>query len=317
MTGGSGSRDFAAGDVLAGRYRLDRLLSAGGAGRVFAGTQLTIDRPVAVKLLHPHLASADVSAARFRREAQALTRVASAHVYDFGVHQGAPFLIMELVDGLSLRDLVKRDGPLTVRRATRLLSHVAQALVAAADAGLTHRDLKPANVVVSQSHGEIAKVVDFGIAADARDDEHLTREGLVLGTPSYMAPEQVVGEPVDHRTDLYALGCVLHAVLTGAAPFAQGDASGRMMAQVCREAPALPDPLPSGEALPAGLAVLHPVAREMKRQRCVVDRWIKREEINVLEYRCPVDRPLLDDAYAAIERALDGLSLAIAVRWAA
>jgi serine/threonine protein kinase len=208
-----------AGRVLGGRYRLDRELARGGMATVWIAEDPLLSRRVAVKLLLPELAVDDALRVRFRNEAIAaakLTHPGIVATYDTGDDDGTAYIVMELVDGMTLRRLIDDRGRLPVHEAVDISSQVADALEHAHRQGLVHRDIKPANVLV-QADGR-AKVTDFGIAKAAGGDD-LTRTGTVVGTARYLAPEQVNGHAVDGRADVYALGLVLYEMLAGRAPF--------------------------------------------------------------------------------------------------
>jgi serine/threonine-protein kinase len=212
-----------AGEVVAGRYRLDRSLGASRMSEVFAATDLRLGRRVAVKRLPPSGARDATAEARFAREARALARVNDPNVvtvFDIVVERGRPLLVMELVEGTTLRHLLDREGPLDAGRAVPIGVGICSGLEAVHARGIVHRDLKPSNVFLTPS-GTV-KIGDFGIARVA-DDVTVTRTGEVFGSAPYVAPEQVSGDPVDARADLYALGCVLFEMTTGRPPFEGGD----------------------------------------------------------------------------------------------
>jgi len=208
-----------AGRVLGGRYRLDRELARGGMATVWIAEDPLLSRRVAVKLLLPELAVDEALRIRFRNEAIAaakLTHPGIVATYDTGDDAGTAYIVMELVEGTTLRRVIDERGRLPVRDAADIASQVADALEHAHRQGLVHRDIKPANVLV-QPDGR-AKVTDFGIAKAAGGDD-LTRTGTVVGTARYLAPEQVNGNAVDGRADVYALGLILYEMLAGSAPF--------------------------------------------------------------------------------------------------
>jgi serine/threonine-protein kinase len=205
--------------TLGDRYEIGPALGHGGMATVYRGRDALLDRPVAIKVLSDRYSSDEKFVARFRREARAaagLNHTNIVSIFDTGDTGGEHYIVMELVEGETLADLLKREGPVSPDRAARIAGSVARALQAAHDQGFVHRDMKPGNVMLTRD-GDI-KVVDFGIARAATDDT-LTQTGLVLGTASYLSPEQSRGEPVDHRADIYALGCVLYEMLTGRPPF--------------------------------------------------------------------------------------------------
>lgn len=219
-------RDLTAGSLVADRYRLDASLARGGMATVWRATDEVLARPVAIKVLHTHLAADPDFVARFRREAVAAARVAHPSIVAIYDTCGDPeAIVMELVEGRTLRDELDNRRFLPPSEAVEIASQIAQALEVAHKAGLVHRDVKPANVLLS-SDGRL-KVADFGIAKAARPDEDpeladLTSVGSMVGTAKYLAPEQVSGADVDARTDVYALGAVLYEMVCGRPPF-QGD----------------------------------------------------------------------------------------------
>lgn len=207
--------------VLGGRYEVHNRLARGGMAQVYLARDQMLDRPVAVKELVPEFAVDPTFVERFRREAQAAAGLAHANivgVYDWGTHDGTYFIVMEYIDGPSLSQVIRRDGPLHPRRAAEITSDVAAALGFAHARGIVHRDVKPGNVLLTAS-GD-AKVTDFGIArALSSVDDDLTQTGSVMGTATYFAPEQAQGLPVDARSDLYSLGVVFYEMATGRTPF--------------------------------------------------------------------------------------------------
>lgn len=214
----SPSADYAAGAMLGERYRLERKVGTGGMAQVWEASDLVLDRRVAVKILHPHLAT-DNSVLRFRREAIAAARLAHPNVvsiFDTISEDSVEAIVMELVDGTTLRRHLDRHERLSPDDALHIGTSVCDALAAAHASGLVHRDIKPANILLCRD-GRV-KIADFGIAKAAAGDG-LTREGTLVGTAAYLSPEQVEGMEVDGRADLYALGLVLYEALTGSLPF--------------------------------------------------------------------------------------------------
>ena len=204
---------------LNGRYRLEALLGEGGMARVYQGLDLVLGRTVAIKVLAPPFDRDESFVARFRREAKAAASLNHPNIvaiFDTGSDAEAHYIVMEFVDGATLHEVIAREAPMPVERASGILASVCGALAAAHRVGVVHRDVKPGNVMLTRA-GHV-KVADFGIARTG-DAETLTRSGVVLGTASYVAPEQARGGPVDARTDLYSLGCVAYEMVTGQPPF--------------------------------------------------------------------------------------------------
>src|SRR6266513_95637 len=205
--------------ILAGRYRLVRLIDRGGMAEVWEGKDEILDRPVAIKILHPRLAGDGQFEERFRLEAVAAARLAHPNVvatFDTGLDDGVAYIVMELVAGRTLREVLRDEGALPVAKAVAMAAAVADALHYAHEAGIVHRDVKPGNILVG--HDGRVKVADFGIAKAATDRD-LTQSGALLGTAKYLAPEQVGGNPQDRRSDVYGLGVVLYEMLRGKPPF--------------------------------------------------------------------------------------------------
>lgn len=213
--------------LVGGKYRLGRQLGEGAMGAVYEAEHVELGSLVAVKLLGENFAFDEVVAARARREGRAAAAIRHeniVNVLDTGVDEGIPFLVMELLEGESLGALLRRERTLSPRRAAAVLAEVLSGLAAAHEEGVLHRDLKPDNIFLAHTRGggDKVKVLDFGVSKLAGDDDDLTEAGVALGTPHYMAPEQVARDPkLDARMDLYAAGVVLYRMLTGQLPFAR------------------------------------------------------------------------------------------------
>jgi hypothetical protein len=207
--------------VLGGRYHLQRPLGHGATATVWQACDTRLERSAAVKILDARSRADPAALERLRREARSVARLAHDNIvgmYDMDIADDAAYLVMELVDGRSLAEVVTRQGRLPVEQAVSIAAQVCDALGAAHAAGVVHRDIKPSNILVD-SAGSV-KVCDFGVALlDRAAGDALTGAGAVVGTCQYMAPEQAAGDPVDGRADLYAVGCVLYAMLAGAPPF--------------------------------------------------------------------------------------------------
>jgi serine/threonine-protein kinase len=213
-----------------GSYKLGELIGTGGMGEVYRATHRMLARPAAIKLIRPGVlgkanrAAADLAVKRFWREAEAAASLRSQHtveLYDFGVLEDQTvYFVMELLDGMDLEALVRKIGPLPAARVVYLLTQACESLEEAHARGLVHRDIKPANIHVGRMglRHDYVKVLDFGLVKSVStnsDDTVGTMTGFTPGTPAYMAPEQAMGEKVDHRVDIYALGCVAYFMLTG------------------------------------------------------------------------------------------------------
>lgn len=214
------------GKVLDGRYKVESVLGQGGMGMVFKGLQTSVQRPVALKTLHPQLAMAPTFFERFKREAEMASRLHHPNIitiYDFGkTPDGLCYYVMEMLEGESLRERIKRDGPFSLRQAAAIIEQSAAGVAHAHHSNVIHRDLKPHNIMLTSVDGnEYVKVLDFGLvkALEQEEEEQLTSTGQVLGTPQYMPPEQAGGEVVDQRSDLFSLTGVFYYCLTGHSPY--------------------------------------------------------------------------------------------------
>ncbi|HKN66899.1 MAG TPA: serine/threonine-protein kinase, partial [Gemmatimonadaceae bacterium] len=219
------------GQMVAERYQILSLIGEGGMGRVYLAEHVRMGRKSAVKVINPALATTADAISRFNREAANACKINHpnvAQVYDFGeMADGTLYLAMEYIDGETLDSIVAREGSLPPARAAQITKQVADALFAAHHLGIIHRDLKPENVMIARhlDGSDWVKVVDFGIAKTVQRDgmeggsQTVTTAGVSLGTPEYMSPEQLAGERLDHRTDIYSLGLVLFNMLTGELPY--------------------------------------------------------------------------------------------------
>src|ERR1700730_875635 len=252
--------------LLGGRYELDGIVGRGGMAEVFRARDIRLDRIVAIKTLRDDLARDQTFQARFRREAQSaasLNHPSIVAVYDTGEDMVGgtpiPYIVMEFVDGRTLRDLLRDDRRLLPERAAEITDGVLRALDYSHRNGIVHRDIKPANVMVTRS-GDI-KVMDFGIARAMSDAQAtMTQTAQVIGTAQYLSPEQARGERVDARSDLYSAGCLLYELLTGRPPFT-GDSPVAIAYQHVREAPVPPSRIDPEGAAGADAIVLKAMAK--------------------------------------------------------
>jgi len=239
------------GRVVGERYEIVRLIGRGAMGAVYVARQMSVDREVALKIMdEAAIKGGNESIQRFYREARNASRLSDPHivkVHDFGVDEALrlPYIVMERVEGETLGDLLKRRGPLPLGETCTMLAQVARALSAAHDLGIIHRDLKPDNIMVRQMPGNElhVTVLDFGIAkrvvGDAEGFDDVTATGAIVGTPRYMSPEQVSGDPISPRSDLYALGCIFYELMEGKPPFSSDADSNVMLKHVSSEPPPL------------------------------------------------------------------------------
>ena len=261
--------DALIGTVLAGKYRIDKLLNQGGMGSVYQGTHILMDKTVAIKVLRPSLAADEKIVARFSREARAASRISHPNalsVTDFGEDEnGTVFLVMEFLSGRTLKEVIRDDGPLPLPRIVDITRQVGDALAAAHSQGVVHRDLKSDNIMLlDTSTVDYAKVLDFGIAKinepEGEFDGGLTAPNLVIGTPQYMSPEQCSQDgEIDSRSDIYSLGVILFEMLVGHVPFAGDSATIVMMKHLQEPVPSVleerPDvPPPVGRVVARAMA---------------------------------------------------------------
>src|SRR3954471_9059532 len=231
-TSGAQNKATVIGTLLCGRYRLEERIGSGGMSTVYRAFDETLERWGAVKLLHGSMQDDSVQLERFRREARAVARLSHPHlvtVIDAGEDNTHPFIVFEYVDGETLKQLIRRTGPLPVTEAVAYAIEIGRALMAAHAQRLAHRDVKPQNVLIDPDGR--AKVTDFGISRSL-DDAGLTATGRVLGTTDYVAPEQALGEEVTGQSDIYSVGIVLYEMLTGEAPYTADSRVGVAMKQV-------------------------------------------------------------------------------------
>ncbi|HXK16563.1 MAG TPA: serine/threonine-protein kinase, partial [Polyangiaceae bacterium] len=267
---GQSGADARVGTTLADRYRIDALIGEGGMGRVYSAEHVLMRKRLAIKVLHRELTTMAEVVARFEREAMAAANIDHPNVAaatDFGkLPDGAVFLVLEYVQGKSLRDEIAL-GPIAAERALHIARQIAAGLGSAHALDIVHRDLKPENVMLVEKGGDpdFVKVLDFGIAkvpigevplkGETPAHTPITKAGMVFGTPEYMAPEQALGQNVDGRADLYALGVILYEMLSGSRPFSSQSQVGILGQQLSKLPPKISDRAPGILVPPAVEAV--------------------------------------------------------------
>ena len=262
------------GDMIAGKYRVEEELGRGAYGVVFRAFQEELDRNVALKTLLPQAFLQKDIVSRFRREAQLITRLDHPNIirlFDYGGDEGLLYMAVEFVDGRTLMDVIDNDAPLQPDRVREICSQILEALTHAHAQGIVHRDLKPENIVLLQTRTaddreyEVVKILDFGISKLLRGEndsgalKSLTQDGTVLGTPHYMSPENIVGDPIDHRADLYAFGIILYELLTGEHPF-EAPSPSAVMVRHLRDDP--PELEPALAQSPLGIAITRSLEKQ-------------------------------------------------------
>ena len=287
------------GQVLGGRYTITKLLGEGGMGAVFVGEQKlggTI-RKVAIKTLHPHLSHDPKILARFERECGTIAELQhpnTIQVYDFGkTDNGLLYIAMEFVEGRSVAEILEKDGPMDPPRVLKILEQVCGSLEEAHGRGIVHRDLKPDNIVLCERAGQKdwVEVLDFGIAKrsseEDKNEQKLTQQGMVLGTPPYMSPEQFTGKPIDARSDIYSLGVMTYEMLTGRLPFT-GNTAWEWATQHMTMQPQPFEAQPLGARVPPDMR--HAVTKSLAK--LPEDRFANvREFIDAFSGRKPVADP--------------------------
>ena len=261
------TNDPLVGKLLAGRYKIITKIGEGGMGAVYKAIHNKMDRVCAIKTLTGLSSDNEVAVARFNREARNSSRIDSPHaitIYDFGeAENGLLYLAMEFIDGKQLTDLLEKEGVIGIDRTIHITRQIAEALTAAHALGIIHRDLKPDNIMITRKvdNTDYVKVLDFGIAKTMADDgaENVTKTGFVLGTPAYMSPEQLTGENLDARSDVYSLAIIVYEMLSGQLPFEGDNLQAKMIKRLMTDPIRLRDVMPSvsdsvERAVMAGLA---------------------------------------------------------------
>src|SRR3954447_8728615 len=223
-----------------GGYRIDEIAGRGGMGVVYLAEQLALGRRVALKVISPELADDPGFRERFKHESRIAASIDHPNViavYEAGEVEGLLFLSMRYVEGTDLRELIRDTGRVPTARVAHIVTQVAAALDAAHARGLVHRDVKPANVLIAAGEADHAYLTDFGLTKHLASASGLTNTGQWVGTADYVAPEQIQGETIDARTDVYALGCVLYELLTGAVPFPRDSQVAKIYAHLSEPPP--------------------------------------------------------------------------------
>ena len=282
---GGGSADLV-GSIIADRYHVLRKLGEGGMGQVYLAEHVKMGRKSAVKVMNPGMGSDADAVSRFNREAANASRISHpnvAAVYDFGeTSDGVIYLAMEFIEGPPLTKLIEQHGALAPMRAAEITRQASEALAVAHDMGIVHRDLKPDNIMIAKARegGDLVKVVDFGIAKAANNDaQKVTKTGLVVGTPEYMSPEQLAGDKLDGRSDIYSLALVAFNMLTGKLPFPADTVQESMIMRLTDK--------------PRTLSEMKPNAAWTAEVQAVLDRALQRDASQRYQSAADFGRDLL------------------------
>lgn len=285
------------GKTIDGKYLVEKLVGQGGMGNVYKARHLHMDTTLAIKILHPHLVTDATSVERFRREARAALAVDHSNaikVMDFGVSDGKTvYLVMEFLEGQSLRQIIKQQGAISPSRTVEIAKQICGALGAAHAKNIIHRDMKPDNIVLLNpgTPQEIVKVLDFSIAKlKTADGAGLTQQGMVVGTPQYMSPEQGEGRELDQRSDIYSVGVILYEMLTGQLPFK----AASPVALVLKHIHSLPRPITelNGQVPKAIEAVVMKALSKKREERQQTVHQLSEELQNALEGHFPAGTSL-------------------------
>ena len=277
------------GRTLNGKFKIIKLIGEGGMGAVYAGEQSLGQhvRKVAIKTLHAHLSRDEKIKVRFQREVGTLATLEhpnTVQVFDFGTTEdGVLFIIMEFVSGRAIADVLEKDGPMKADRAEKILGQICGSLAEAHEKGIIHRDLKPDNIILTERAGQkdFVKVLDFGIAKrsgeEDRNEAKLTQQGMVLGTPPYMSPEQFTGQPLDARSDIYSLAVMAYEMVTGQLPF-DAKTAWEWATLHMTAAPKAIEATPNGGAIPESMrsAIMRALAKNKEQRFATITEFHER-----------------------------------------
>jgi len=293
------------GHQYGGRYQIRRSIASGGMAEVFMARDALLNRPVALKLMHPEFAGNKAFVERFRREAQAAASINDPRIvsiYDWGSDEGTYFIVMEYVEGNTLSEIIRSSGPLDISSAVKIAADVCGGLQLAHAKGIVHRDIKPANIALTVN-GQ-TKVMDFGIARAASDGaENVTQTGMVIGTASYFSPEQAQGRTVDARSDVYSVGVVLYEMLTGVVPF-KGDSPVAVAYKHVTEDPVPPRELASDLSPELEAVVMKAMAKNpdnryqtADQMRQDLERILRGEQVEATPLLSQEQTAMIDSSY--------------------
>ncbi len=257
------------GKTLGGRYEVEKCIGKGGMGVVYLARQSALDRSVVVKVLPRSFVDDEEALARFEREALGMSRLQHPNIvsiYDFGHDDDQGYICMEFVDGETLSRRIKRDGPIDVEEFAPIAAQILQGIGEAHSLGMIHRDIKPSNIMLTERHGQqnYVKILDFGLAKLVKGARNVTKEQALVGSTAFLSPEQIMGNDIDQRVDVYALGVLFYYMLTGEKPFVADDDITVLYQHVHNAPPPLADKLPEMHRVPAELVEL--VERMLAKQ---------------------------------------------------
>jgi len=284
------------GEILAGRYQIKRLIGEGGMGRVYEARHVEIEKRFAIKVLHPVYSRMPEVVERFRREARAASKIGHPNIVDVPdsgtTARGRVYFVMEYLEGMDLAEVLARETKVPVERMVRIATQACRALAAAHEVGIVHRDLKPENIFLTHREGlpDFVKILDFGVAISAEmvPSDRLTRPGMAMGTPEYMAPEQAAGKPADARVDIYALGAIMYEALCGRPPH-EGENAMEVLHRKATQRP-----------------------KDLRAQRADVPEMLSKVIMSAIEWK-PEERPQTMSQFAyALERCVYGRGAAVA-----